>query len=102
MSTRMRSGTLPEPLVIVAIGSSELLLVQAKDADNPNADAQMYELDQEAMFEEIKPLPIWYKFLYGVDGVSPPILWTEDERVFRVKTYQARLRARAAATHNED
>lgn len=95
MNSEQGSGTLPGPLIIVAIGPSELLLVQEKDAINPQADAMLYELDLDRLLEEIKPLSLWLKFLYGLDLIIPPVLWNEEERKLRVSSYEARIRAKA-------
>lgn len=92
-----RQGNLEGPLMIVAAGPAELFVVRAEDVDDPHADAQMYELDQGAMVDQIKPLPIWLKFMYYVDGVVPAVPFTPAETKFRVEAYQAAKRAREAA-----
>ena len=101
--TRMRQGNLEGPLVIVAMNDQTLILVKKEDATDPMADAQLFELDQGPegeFFDQIKPLAIWLKFMFGVDVVEPAIAWTEQERTLRVEAYKAAEKARAAANDN--
>lgn len=95
--TMFRDGNLEGPLVIVAAGPGELLVVQKGKENDPSAEAQMFQLDRGQMLEEIKPLAIWFKFLYYVDDIDPPILLTEHEKRFRYEAYHAAKRAREAA-----
>lgn len=95
-----REGNLNGPLVIVAIGPSEVLLVQKGKEGDPMAEAQMYEMDRGengGLLEEIKPLGVWLKYLFGVDVVKPVIPWTEQERLYRQEVYKAAQKARESA-----
>jgi hypothetical protein len=92
-----RQGNLKGPLVIVAANDSTLFLVRAQDADDPLADAQIYDLEGAELFDQIKPLAIWFKFMYYVDKLDPPVPFTEHERTFRLAAYRAAKRAREAA-----
>lgn len=94
---RMRKGNLEGPLVIVAASSQILLLVRAQDAQNPEADAQIYDLSKGEKLDQIKPIGVWHKFLFYMEDVEPPVRFTEEERKFRVAAYQAAARAREKA-----
>lgn len=92
-----RQGNLEGPLLIIAAGPAELFLVRVGDEDDPDAECQMYELDHAALFDQIKPFSVWLKFMYYVDGVVPPVPFSEAEAAQRVRVYQAAKRARDAA-----
>lgn len=97
---RFRNGNLEGPLVIIAASESTLLLVRQEEANDPMADCQMFELDQEPpLFEEIKPLGVWLKFMYGMDVINP-VPFTEQEKALRLEAYRAAQRAREAASGN--
>lgn len=96
-----RAGNLEGPLMIIAKGPSELFVVRVGDENDPMADCQMYELDVPGMMAQIKPLGVWLKFMYNVDGVVPPVPFTEDEAERHVMIYEALKRARAAAAADD-
>lgn len=97
-----REGNLEGQLVIIAVGPSFLLVVRQGEADDPMAETQMYEMDRGedgGFLEEIKPLGVWLKYMYGAEVINP-ILFTERERALRQGAYQSAKRAREAASGN--
>jgi hypothetical protein len=99
----MRFGHLKGPLSIIATGPGVLLLVQQSETNNPNAMAQVYDLHDEKLVEELKPIGIWLKFMYYVEEVVPARLWTPDEERRQIENYTEIQKARArAAAQAED
>lgn len=92
-----RQGNLEGPLLVVMEGPAELFVIQASEVKNSWADAQMFELDANAMLDQIKPLPQWLKFMYGVEEVTPPVPFTERLVALKVEAYKAAKAARQAA-----
>jgi hypothetical protein len=97
----MREGNLKGPLSIVAQALSYLLIVPTKGVDDPDTEAQIYDMHAKKLLPQIKPIGIWLKFLYGIDEVYPPAPWTPEEEQRRVATYEIAERARAAAQAEE-
>lgn len=61
--------------VIVARGSGRVLLANGDVANNDNTDAQTWTAEDG--YSQVRPLQVWFKFLYYIEEVNPPQPWQE-------------------------
>lgn len=61
--------------VVVARGTGLVLLANGDVADDDNTDAQTWTAEDG--YSDVKPLQVFFKFLYYIEQVDPPEPWTE-------------------------
>lgn len=83
--------------MLIGGNGEQFLVVHERDVDNPHADAQVFHASTGILLDQIKPLGIWLKFMYYMEGIIPPVAFTPEEAQQRVRTYQAAKRAREEA-----
>ncbi len=92
-----RQGNLEGPLMLVGGNGVQFLVMRKGDEQNPDGDAQLFTASDGVLLDQIKPIGVWLKFLYLIEGIVPPVPFTKEEAVLRVAAYKAAQRARAAA-----